>query len=44
MHVVMLTLMVALAVCLLLLIGFGLFTRTAAARRIGGRDPGHFRV
>jgi len=44
MHVVMLTLMVALAVCLLLLIAFGLFTRTAAARRIGGRDPRHFRV
>jgi septation ring formation regulator EzrA len=36
MHVIMLSLMIALAVCLLLLIGFGLFTRSAAAQRIGG--------
>jgi septation ring formation regulator EzrA len=36
MHVMMLSLMIALAVCLLLLIGFGLFTRSAAAQRIGG--------
>jgi hypothetical protein len=35
MHVVILSLMVALAVCVLLLIGFGLFTRSSAARRIG---------
>jgi hypothetical protein len=36
MHVVMLSLMIALAVCVLVLIGFGLFTRSAAAQRIGG--------
>ena len=36
MHVVMLSLMVSLAVCLLLLFVFGLFTRSSAARRIGG--------
>lgn len=36
MHLVMLSLMIALAVCVLLLIGFGVFTRSAAAQRIGG--------
>jgi hypothetical protein len=36
MNVVMLSLMIALAVCLLLLIGFGLFTKSAAAERVGG--------
>jgi len=35
MHIVMLSLMVALAVCVLLLAGFGLFTRSSAAQRIG---------
>jgi hypothetical protein len=39
MHVVMLSLMVSLAVCLLLLLGFGLFTRSSAAHRIGGDEP-----
>jgi len=35
MHIVMLSLMVALMVCVLLLIGFGLFTRSSVAQRIG---------
>jgi hypothetical protein len=35
MHVLMFSLMIALGVCVLLLIGFGLFTRSATAQRLG---------
>jgi septation ring formation regulator EzrA len=34
MHIVMISLTVALVICLVLLVAFGLFTRTAFARRI----------
>jgi hypothetical protein len=41
MHIVMLSLMVALAVCVLLLVAFALFTLTPFARRIQQNEQRH---
>jgi len=41
MHIVMLSLMVALAVCVLLLVAFALFTLTPFARRIQENEQRH---
>ena len=39
MHILMLSLTVAFVVCVLLLVAFGLFTKTALARRLEAIEP-----